>query len=248
MPRTRTGFKIDASGIRRKLAEAKAEIQAEHFRPELMDFTRKSLGTASRLTPVRNYQLIRRNQSKQYNRRINYIPTAHTLTDPALRVNDSDHWLYSGGRWYNASRWNLAPNQWAQYQALNQERERRIQTTRAAFIKERAQARFLYRKSWSQVAESLGLSISVPGSVKASHSRHNPPTEPHRAFGQIRGGKLVLSVVVFNPLLEEPSRYKNWTGREIIDRAMTQHDPQFQRRFSSKLKRTLFAIMRRGTP
>lgn len=237
----RTGFRIDTTKARAKIARARGQLTADQFRPELADFSRKSLATAARITPVRDYATIRRNQSVQYNHRVNFIPSFHELIDPSLRINGNKHHIYFGGKWYRAE-WKMPASAWSAYQALLGEHLRRKATARPEFIAGRAQARFLYRKSWGQVGASLGLSVPQSANVAGSHSRHEPPKEPPKGYGQWRGGKVVLSVVIYNPFLEEHSDYKDFTGKEIIQTAMQKHEAQFKRRFASKLKVILYAI------
>lgn len=237
------GLRIDTTQARRKFAALK-QITADRFRPELEDFTRKSIKTAIRETPVRNYALIKGNQLKQYRMRINYIPSAHELINPSLRVRDGKHWLFCDGKWLVANEGRrLSNRQWSAYQALLAERSRRMVKPRSEFVAERAQARFLYRKSWLQVGQSLGLDIPAADGVRNAETRHEPPVAPPRGFGQWRGGKRVLSVAIYNPLLEAPSRYKPFSGKEIIGAAMEHHEPNFKRRFHNRLKRIVWAIM-----
>lgn len=235
------GFRIDVTNLRRKLARKERALTAESFRPELEKHATAVLNDAAASTPVRDLSTIQAAQNKQYDARINCIPSAHELIDPSLRVNSNNgqHWLFSGGKWYLASEWKLPPNQWAQYQALEQERNRRMQKPRGQFISERAQARFLYRKSWLQVGQSLGLRMRSTGQVANSHTRRKPPKEPPRGYGQWRGGRNVLSAVVYNPFLEIPSRYKQFSGRAILAAAQAKNAPRFLRATEAKMKRTL---------
>jgi hypothetical protein len=244
MARAKTGFRLDTTKLRRKLVSL-GRIRADDFKPELSDFTRKSLATASRMTPVRDYALIKRNQNRQYNHRINYIPSYHEVVNPSLRVHNGKHWLFCDGKWLLANEWKLSDRQWGAYQSLLAERQRRMQTARAPFIAERAQARFLYRKSWSQVAESLGLRIATAGNVESAHSRHEPPKAPARGYGQWRGGDKVLSVDIRNPFLEQESAYKPFSGREIIGAAMREHESGFKRKFQASLRRRVYAMSRK---
>ena len=94
-------FTINTSGLRKKLAGL-AKVKAGDFRAELMEFVRKSLTTASRNTPARDYSLIRKNQLRQYEARVNCIPSAHDLPDPSLRIRGSQHLLFFRGKWLNA--------------------------------------------------------------------------------------------------------------------------------------------------
>jgi len=244
MARAKSGFRVDTTQLRRRLAKLGEEIRADEFKPELMQFTQTSLRTAARTTPVRDYALIKRNQAKQYRNRINYIPSVHTLENPTLIVNEKgEHWVFKDSRWYNMGR-RVPDDVWTAYQNLMAERNRRMQTARAPFIASRAQARFLHRKSWNQVGESLGLSMPKPAGVSNAESRHNPKKDPPRGYGTIQGGKVVLAVVIRNPFLEQESRYKPFTGGEILGAAMARHEPQFKRRFSYKLKKRMEGIFK----
>lgn len=242
MARTvKSGFRLDVKQCVDKLARLKGQIKASQFKPELLQFVKRSCAIAARETPVRDLALIRQNQRRQYAHRINYIPSYHTLENPSLRVNGDKVWVYSNDKWYLAT--NYMPAEvWAQFQALNSERDRRMSTERGEFIAERAQARFLYKKSWYQVAESLGVPIRSAQSVATSHSRHNPPKEPDRGYGQLRGGERVLTCVIYNPFLSEESAYKEWDGADIIRNAMEVQRPVFNRAVDRKLKRICYAI------
>ena len=161
-----------------------------------MDYTKKTLATASRITPVRDFSLIRSNQIQK-------------------KGNQFQRWKEQGGRG----------------------------KTKAQFLAGRAPARFLYRASWGQLARSLGLQIPESQQVKNATSRRDPIKAPPRAYGQIRGGKRTFSVAMFNPFLAIPSRYKKFTGEQIIADAQKKHERQFRRNVNKRLKVTLFAIM-----
>lgn len=191
----RTGFRVDVSQLRKKLAALK-QVKAIAFAPDVMDFTKKTLATASRITPVRSFQLIRTNQ----------------IVKPG---NQYDRWKEQGGNG----------------------------KTRPQFLAGRAPARFLYKASWGQLARSIGLTIPESQQVKNARTRRDPEVQPPRAYGQIRGGKRVYSVAMFNPFLAIPSRYKDFTGEEIISEAQKKHEKQFRRNVSKRLKVTLYAIM-----
>ena len=231
---------FDTSGFKKKIAKY-LSMKADDLRPELFEFVRKSLQTASRNTPVRDYSLIRQNQLKQYKKRVNCIPSSHELVDPSLRINGRQHWLFYRGKWLNAKDWKLSDAAWSVYSQLYAEHERRKQTTQSAFIKERAQARYLYRRSWLDAAGDLGISMNVAQSTRNSHSRRKPQVAPPKARGHIRGGGQVLSVQITNPFLEQPSRYKNFTGKPILAAAMAAHNDQYKRNMRKRLKRIAFA-------
>jgi hypothetical protein len=191
----KTGFRVDVSTLRKKLA-AMQQVAAIQFKPDVMDYTKKTLATASRITPVRDYQLIRTNQ----------------IIKPR---NQYDQWRGHGGRG----------------------------KTRPQFLAGRAPARFLYKASWGQLARSLGLQIPESQQVKNATSRRDPIKAPPRAYGQIRGGKRTFSVAMFNPFLAIPSRYKDFTGEEIIADAQKKHERQFRRNVNKRLKVILYAVM-----
>ena len=191
----KTGFRVDVSTLRKKL-EAMKQVAAIQFKPDVMDYTKKTLATASRITPVRDFSLIRSNQIQK-------------------KGNQFQRWREQGGRG----------------------------KTKAQFLAGRAPARFLYRASWGQLARSLGLQIPESQQVKNATSRRDPIKAPPRAYGQIRGGKRTFSVAMFNPFLAIPSRYKKFTGEQIIADAQKKHERQFRRNVNKRLKVTLFAIM-----
>jgi len=191
----KTGFRVDVSTLRKKL-EAMKQVAAIQFKPDVMDYTKKTLATASRITPVRDFSVIRSNQIQK-------------------KGNQFQRWKEQGGRG----------------------------KTKAQFLAGRAPARFLYRASWGQLARSLGLQIPESQQVKNATSRRDPIKAPPRAYGQIRGGKRTFSVAMFNPFLAMPSRYKKFTGEQIIADAQKKHERQFRRSVNKRLKVTLFAIM-----
>jgi hypothetical protein len=190
----KTGFRVDVSTLRKKL-EAMKQVAAIQFKPDVMDYTKKTLATASRITPVRDFSLIRSNQIQK-------------------KGNQFQRWKEQGGRG----------------------------KTKAQFLAGRAPARFLYRASWGQLARSLGLQIPESQQVKNATSRRDPIKAPPRAYGQIRGGKRTFSVAMFNPFLAMPSRYKKFTGEQIIADAQKKHERQFRRNVNKRLKVTLYAI------
>lgn len=225
--------------MQRRINALKIETSANSFRPELERFAARTLATCIESTPVRELGLIERNQRKQYEHRINYIPSYHTIEDPSLIVNERDEeWIYAYGKWYRSD-WNLKDEIWAAYQMLAQERARRMRTAESDFVNARAQARWLYRKSWWQVAMSLGLALSVAAAIIDSRTRKKPPKEPHRAYGQWRGGKTVLSVTVFNPFLDIPTKYWKGNGKNILAQATAKHRPRFIKECEDKMKRAI---------
>jgi len=232
----KTGFRFDASVFKKKIGRY-LSMDANDLRPELFEFMRKTLTTAARDTPARDYSLIRQAQLKQYNYYVNYIPTSHELVDPSLRINGRQHWLYFRGKWMNASEWKLSNEAWNAYQSLLAEHVRRKQTTQTNFIKHRAQARFLYRRSWLEAADSLGVNINVAQSTRNARTRRKPAVAPPKAYGQVRGGKNVLAIVISNPFLEQPSRYKDFSGKRVLAQAQAKHEGAYRRAMQRRLNR-----------
>jgi len=240
--RNLSGFRIDSSKFLSKLERAKAEIRLETFRPYLLDYVRKSLNAAIKLTPAREYQLIKSAQNRQYSNRINYIPTIHRLENPSLIAKGGREYLFLNGKWYLPDKWKLPDNVWNVYQQLLAERQRRMQTSRGDFIQHRAQARYLYKKSWVQVGASIGLDIRAPQSVLNSVTRRKPPKEPDKGYAQIRGGKTKLSVVIYNPFVTQKTAYWKGDGGRIILEAMELHRSNFDAQIKRHLSRVLYAI------
>lgn len=233
----KTGFRFDVKKLRSKLGGL-ANLRADEFYDDVMEYTRKSLNSVQALTPTRDYSTIRANQIKQYDYYVNYIPDSHKLTDPSLRIKGRQHWLYFRGKWLNASDWRLSSDAYAAYQKLLSEHQRRKQTTQASFVKGRAQARFLYRKTWSEAAASLGLQISTSANVRASTSRRKPPVAPPKSYGQTHGGGTAFSVTVSTPFLTQSprSRYQTFEASEIMGSAQAKHLGEFQRSIKRRLR------------
>lgn len=237
----KSGFKLDLAKLKKRLLGLQ-NMNMDAFKLELLDYVRKSLATAVKLTPARDKALIEQNQHFEYQKRVNMIPTSHDLVLPSLRVSNSGtHWVYHGTRWYNVTDWHVPDDVWGAYQELLQERARRMQTQERKFIQERAQARFLYKKSWTQIGDSLGFGVQAGGHIKSSYTRRKPAKEPPRAYGQIRGGKQVLSVAIYNPLLTTPSRYIKFDASDILREATMQHREQFNR----SIKRRMLQLIRK---
>lgn len=235
-----TGLRLDTvrGTLGRRLAKLKQSTQANEFRPELERFVQRTLQDCIAATPARALALIQKNQHRQYEHRVNYIPSFHALIDPSLIVNElGEEWLYYAGKWFKASEWHLPDEVWAAYQELQTERNRRLSTIESDFVAERAQALELYRKSWGQVALSLGLTVN--GAVMTAHSRHNPRKEPAKAYGQWRGGKSVLSVVIRNPFLDIQTKYFKGNGKAILAQAMAKNRPAFNKSVNDKMKRNV---------
>lgn len=238
-----TGLRLDTAigKLQKRLSKLKESVRADAFRPELKLFAERTLTDCIRTTPIRDESKIQRAQEIQYKHRINYIPSVHELADPSLIVNDQgQEWIFYSGKWYNAE-WKLSADVFAAYEELNQERERRLETSQSEFIEERKQARFLYQKSWFQVAQSLGISIPVGSQIIISHSRHEPKKEPPKGYGQWRGGHQVLSIVVFNPFLDEETRYWIGNGKQILAQAVAKNRARFYKDVEDKTKRMISA-------
>lgn len=234
------GLRIDTSKMRRELDNKKAKIRADVFKPELKTYARKVLQSAMKATPTRNLAKITRAQTNQYAHRINYIPSFHELCDPSLIVKeDGSAWLYLNGVWYAASYRKLPDEAQAAYNELMSERERRMETPMEAFITGRAQARFLYRRSWYEVGMSIGIQMTATSNVKDSQSRRKPEEQPPQGYGQWRGGKRVLSIVIYNPFLETESKHKPFSGKAILASASSLHFAEFRGEIAAKMKRLL---------
>lgn len=232
-----TGLRIDIKTLTNRLAKIKRAVEAKEFKPEVEDFTKNTMVTCIEITPVRDEELIKENQRTQYEHRINYIPSVHDLQRATLIVKPDGEHLFIDGKWYRPDKWKLKPEIWSEYQRLKNERERRINRRgEEAFISDRTQARFLYSKTWLQVAQSLGLSIPVDSRIAQATSRRNPKKNPPKAYGRMRGGKYKLSVAVLNPFLKQPSRYKDFDGTEILAKATEKNKPAFMRAVEKKLR------------
>jgi len=234
-----TGFRLPLDKLRKRIKSLTANLRADDFKPELERFVTRSLKTAIDTTPARDAALIEAAQKKQYDNRINYIPSVHTVEDPTLIVNDKgEHWLFSGGKWFLANQWRINGKPQSDYMDLIAERNRRIQRIgRKPFVNDRKQARFLYKKSWWQVGQSLRLNVPVASRVSASRTRRRPVKEPPKGYGQWRGGSKVLSAVIYNPFLQTESRYKNFSGKLILRSAAAKHRPQFLAEVRNKFKK-----------
>lgn len=229
-------FNVNDARWKTRLATLRTKVKAKAFEKPLRAFCRNVLNTCVTLTPERSFSVINRNQRKQYLNRINYIPSIQDQSDPMLIVDENGtHWLKCNGKWYNASGWRLPEEVSGVYGMLNQERERRMHVGELAFIGRRIQSRSLYKRSWLQAGDSINIPVNVSSDVRNSYSRHNPRKDPKRAYSQTRGGEQVLSIVVYNPFLQEESRYKPWTGKQIIDQSIARHEPEFFRSIGEEL-------------
>ena len=228
-------FSLNMSGLNKKLAKIAAFKGAE-FEPEVTNYARMSLTTAARMTPVREYATIKENQEWQWLARVNCIPSSHKLVHPSLRVNENgEHWVYFHGKWFNAAN-RMPADVYSAYVNLLEERTRRLSVGKMKFINARAQARFLYRKSWSQAAESLGISIPTSAGVRKAVTRRKPKQDPPRAFGRRFARNDSHTISVSNPFLEQESRYKPFSGKQIFREAAIKHQRTFMREVSRKLR------------
>lgn len=235
-----TGIRYNRSGIRALFEAKKKRISAASFRPQVRRYASDVLSKCVTTTPKRTLGLIRPAQRKQWKLRVNYIPSNHHESDPMLIVNDAgEHWLKHNAKWLHANKWTLRPDAWATYQMLLAERDRRMQTSREEFVEGRAQARFLYKKSWTQVARSLGVAIIAAGQILASRTRRKPPKSPPKAYGQWRGGKDVLSASIVNPFLEIKTAYWIGNGKQILAAAIARCRPKFEREIAREVERRL---------
>lgn len=222
------GFTVNVKGLKRKLDKA-AQIKAEEFNSELVDWVRRSLNDAVKLTPAREYSLIRKNQSREYDKRVNCIPDSHSLPDPSLRIRGRQHWLFFSGKWWNASDWKLPADAWTAYHSLLAEHERRLEYSKSAFIRDRAQARFLYKKTWVEVGQSIGVKVNAGEKIQSATTRRKPKQNPPRGYGRTQGVKLKHTIVIMNPLLKIPSKYIKFDAGEIMRTASEKHAERFQK-------------------
>jgi hypothetical protein len=235
-----TGFKFDKEAARKRFNKTLAAIDAKNFEPELREFLGRALKTASKLTPTRDLQLIKHNQEKQYYDRTHYIQSVHWRDDPRLIVRvDGQQFLFVNGKWYLPLVHHLPDNVWNEYAPLEAELRRRLDAREAPFIKERAQARYLYRRSWWEVGQSVGIDIGASQGVIKAHSRHNPPKTPPKGYAQLRGGGNVLSFVIYNPLLNIPSRYIQFDAASILEEATQKHRSNFQNALGRKVRQLI---------
>jgi len=116
--------------------------------------------------------------------------------------------------------------------------------TESQFIKERAQARFLYRKSWKQCADSAKVRVHVSPAVAAAVTRRRPAVQPPRGYAIWRGGKETLSCIIRNPFLNIPSQYKKFDAQQIMDRALAVNRAAFKRSTQNHIRRAIYAASR----
>lgn len=249
-----TGFRVISNPV--KALKSLGNLRADTFAPEVRRFLGRALSTAIQLTPQRNGNTIRTAQKKQYRNRVNYIPSYHTLLDPSLIVkDDGTQWLFRDSKWYRPDIWNLPADVYADYRALDDERNRRMQTPEGDFVEKRMQARFLYRKTWWEIGQSAGVQVTCPQPIIGSFTRRNPAMNPPKGYAQQRGGKDAFSFVVRNPFLDQTSgggqsplateRYKPFTGSEIMEQAQEQHRPQFEKSVAAKAKKSILELLAR---
>lgn len=242
-----TGLRLDTAvgTLRKRLAKLQTSTSASSFRPELEKFAKNTLNDCIIATPIRSEALIAKNQHIQYAHRVDYIPSYHDLLDPSLRINQNtgEAWIYCGGKWYNAN-WHLPDYVYTAFLDLNEERERRLATYESEFIAERKQARFLYIKSWVQVAQSIGLGTAGGSSILSSHSRHNPLSEPIKGYGQWVKDAKSLTLFIVNKFLEIKTRYWIGNGKQILAQSTAKNRPAFYKSVEDKVKREISAARR----
>ncbi len=245
-----TGFRVKTP-LTRLLKSLGAGVRAEAFSPEVKQFLKQSLTTAIQSTPARSLSVIKKAQKKQYLNRVNYIPSFHELQDPTLISKPDGDWLFCGGKWYRPNLWHLPDHAWSAYEDLLHEKLRRLSTDSAEFIAFRAQARWLYKKSWWEIGQSVGIDVPCSQQVKDSHSRRTPSQlrnghrqNPPKGYAQVRGGKDIYSIVVYNPFLDEQTAYWFGSGKDIIAQAMAKHRVQYEKKVADKTNRLLLKILR----
>lgn len=242
-----SGLRLPVDRIRKRLERLRQSCRADDFKTELDTYTTRTLKDAMNHTPVRRPSLITRNQRKQYEHRINFIPSYHELTDPSLRVREGIVWLYFGGKWYRPDAHKIPAQAWAVYQQLNAERERRIAMSESDFIAYRVQARFLYRKTWWQIGISLNLPVLASAGAQDSVTRTRPARIPPRGYGIARGGKTVISYIIMNPFLAQQnaeSEYAQFDAEAIFHAAAVRNKPGFVRAVENHVRRAMAAAKR----
>lgn len=239
------GLRLPVDRIRKRLAALRATCRAADFKAELDTYTTRTLKTAMNGTPVRRPSLIKSAQVKQYERRINFIPSAHQVTDPCLRVRPQGVFVFMGGKWYRPDLHKVPAQVWSAYIELMAERHRRVQTSEQDFVEYRAQARFLYRKSWWQIGLSLNLPVLASANAQDSVTRRrNPTVIPPKGYGVARGGERVISYAIFNPFLAQQnaeSRYAQFSAQDILAAAGKKNKPAFLRAVENHVKRQIRA-------
>lgn len=245
-----TGFRI-VSPIFKALRNL-AGANAGEWAPDVKLFLKRSLTTAIQSTPTRSVSLIKKNQRRQYSNRANYIPSFHELLDPTLIVKpDGTEWLYCGGKWYRPDQWHLPDPVYEAYLELKFERAARLETKRDDFIAFRAQARFLYKKSWWEIGQSVGIDVPCSQQVKDAVSRRSPSQlkrgykqNPPRGYAQERGGKGVYSIVIYNPFLDDRSQYWTGNGKAIIAQAMQKHRVAYEEKVAERQYKLILRLLK----
>lgn len=246
-----TGFRI-VSPISKVFKGMRDAVPAHAFSPEVRTFLKRTLTTAIQLTPARPLGLIKKAQRKQYSNRVSYIPSIHELNDPTLIVKENgDQWLYHRSKWYRPDLWSIPDEAYSVYLELVRERDRRLETKREDFIAFRAQARFLYKKSWYDIGQSVGLDIPCAAPVKSATSRRTKSQlqnghkqNPPKGYAQERGGKGIYSIVVYNPFLQEQTTYWQLSGKAILAQAMQKHQDMFNNEVAEKQTKAILRILR----
>lgn len=237
------GLRLPLDKLKSRLRKLREACKPTDFKAELDTYTTRTLKGAMNKTPVRRPSIITRNQKRQYEHRINYIPSYHELNDPSLRVRDGVVLLFFGGKWYRPEAHHIPQQAWSAYQQLMAERARRMQMSESGFIEYRVQARFLYRKTWWQIGLSLNLAVLASANTQDSVTRRrNPTVIPPKAYGQPRGGTHTISYAIFNPFLAQQnaeSKYAQFDAQQILRDAAIKNKPAFLRAVRAHVARAI---------
>jgi hypothetical protein len=224
-------LRFNVSEFRKIMAKKKKRVSAASFRPQMEKFVGRALALAAANCPTRDLSLIKAAQEKQYDLWINYVPSASDYTsDPRLcyKANGEDSArFFSRGKWYCVPGRPMPDEDWANFEMLSAERERRMATPRSAFIANRAQARFLYVQQYWLIAKSLGVRAPIAGEAIASKSRRQPPKRVQRPNARWQGGKDILSAVISAPFLSNATKYWQGNGLDILKDASAAERPAF---------------------
>lgn len=232
------GLRIDTKVLNRRLGKV-ASVRASHFKPLVLQSTKRVLDSCVKDTPERSAAIITKSQRRQYRHRVDYIPSYHETTDPMLIVNKKgEHWFLIGGKWHNGA-WQLPDKVFSVMNGLESERDRRLRTSLSAFISKRVPARGLYKLSWVQCGRSIGLVITAPNFVRQSRTRRTPPKEPNLGYAQVRGGSRVISVVIYNPFLDTPTKYWPGNGKAILAKSLAAENVRLIRETRKEVERMI---------
>lgn len=233
-------LRFNVAEFRRQMALKKKRVSASSFRPQMREFVSRSLSRAAANCPTRDLALIVAAQSKQYDNRVNYIPSIHDdAADPRLIVKGDVSWLFSRGRWFRVPGHNMPDEDWANFAMLDAERNRRLETPKDSFIAHRAQARWLYAQQFWLIARSLGVRIAIIGEAIASRSRRQPPKRPAHPNARWQGGKEVLAAVIVAPFLSQQTAYWDGNGLDVLKEASDAERPAFTRAVQTEMIKRL---------